>query len=325
MFLEREIGNMIRFGIMGAGVISHKFADAISKTEDATLQGVASKSYERAVNWAKDHRVSAYGSYEEMLSDDQVDVVYIATTNNYHFDNIMMCLDAGKNVICEKPIVLSANHMEQIIQKAKDKNLFLMEAMWTRLLPKSAKIREWISQDRIGEPKLMQATVGWVADPVYNKRIFMSELEGGSLYDLGVYPIELLPYYVDQKVVGVQKMVNYHESGVDDLLNINLELETAYANFQCSFTTKLPEDAYIYGDKGYIKIPSIHMGFNAYLYDLNNTMIEAFEDTDTDNGFVYEVKEVVECLKVGKKESSVCPLSMSLQSAAIFDVIKDKK
>lgn len=316
---------MIRFGIMGAGSIANKMADAIIKTEGAELVGVASKSYERALEWSKNYPgIKAYESYEHMLSDSEVDLVYIATTNNYHFENINMCLNSGKNVLCEKPMVMTGREAQAVIKLAREKNLFLMEGMWSRLMPKSAKVMEWIAEDKVGNVKLMQGNIGWVASEVYNKRIFMPELGGGSLYDLGVYPIELFTYYARRPVQAVEKSVVMHPSGVDDLINVSLDMGGCLANFQCSFTTKLPEFGYVYGDKGYIKIPSLHMGNSAYLYNLNDELVDAYEGDLGENGFIYEVQEVVSCLEAGLKESSICPLSMTLESARVFDEVRGR-
>lgn len=313
---------MINFGIIGAGNIAHKFADAVNKVDNAKLVGIASRSVERAKEWSeKENGVTVYESYKAMLDDTAIDVIYIATTSNFHFENIKLCLNAGKNVICEKPMVLTKAEACEVIALAKTKELFLMEAMWTRFQPKSKKVIEWVNAGKIGNVKLMQANLGWVSDPVYNHRLYAAELGGGSLYDLGVYALEMLPYYANQSILSVQKTIRLNNTGVNDLLNINLTLDKCLANIQCSFTTKLPEFTYLYGDKGYIRIPKFHIGSSAYLYDLDDKLVEAFEGNSTENGFIYEVMEVVSCLEKGKTESDVCPLSMSLRTAELYDEI----
>lgn len=310
---------MIRFGIIGAGNIARKFKDAVLQTKDAKVIAVASKDLERAKNWANEESVPLYyDNYTAMLQNESIDAVYIATTNNFHHENILMSLQAGKHVLCEKPLAMTYTQANEVIQLSKEKQLFLMECMWTRFLPKSQTVRNWIQKGKIGNVKLMQATIGWVADKVYNHRLFAPELGGGSLFDLGVYPLELLTYYTDQKITSVQKMVQEHSTGVDDLISLNLRLENSFANIQCSFTTKLPENAYLYGDKGYIYIPKIHFGTDAYLYDLEDNLIESFQGKE-ENGFIYEVKEAVSCIKAGHCESEICPHSMTLETCKIFD------
>ena len=310
---------MVRFGIIGAGDIARKFNDAVRQTADAEITAVASKDLERAKKWAAKEKIPHYyGSYTDMLQQAAIDAVYIATTTNFHYEHILLCLRAGKHVLCEKPMVMTYAQAQEAVGLANEKQLFLMECMWSRFLPKSQKVRSWISENKIGTVKLMQASIGWVADPVYNHRLFTSELGGGSLYDLGVYPLELLPYYTNQKIVCVQKMIQMYRDDVDDVVSLNVALEHSFANIQCSFTTKLPEDAYIYGDKGYIRIPKIHFGTDAFLYDLNDRITEAFEGK-AENGFIYQIEEAVRCIQTGKTESEVCPHSMTLTTCKIFD------
>ena len=208
---------MIHFGIIGAGDIARKFADAVRQLDNAEVIAVASKSLDRAQEWAaREHIPSYYGNYAELLANPRIDAVYIATTTNAHYDNILQCLQAGKHVLCEKSLVRSAHESLTVCSLAKQKNLFLMEAMWTRFLPKTTTAKQWIREGRIGKVKLMQATIGWKADPVYNKRLFDPALGGGSLYDLGIYPLEVLPYLVDEKILDMDCLL-YTSDAADEL------------------------------------------------------------------------------------------------------------
>lgn len=310
---------MYHFGIIGAGNIAHKFIEAVRMTKNADVTAVASKSLERARDWAKKEGLSRYyDSYETLLADPDIDIIYIATLSNAHYDNIKACLEAGKHVICEKPMTQTASQAQEVITLAREKQLFLMEGMWSRFLPKSLRVRRWIQEGRIGELHLMQANIGWKADKTYNKRLFYPELGGGSLYDIGIYPMELLPYYADQKITQMQFLKKDYSTGVDDIVSLNLQLERCIANIQCSFTTKMPEDAYLYGSDGYIHIPKIHFGNRARLYDLEDRLVEDFHE-GLDNGFYYEVCEVISCIEKGQTESSICPLNMTYDNAKLFD------
>lgn len=310
---------MYHFGIIGAGNIAHKFIEAVRMTKNADVTAVASKSLERARDWAEKEGLSRYyDSYETLLADPDIDIVYIATLSNAHYDNIKACLEAGKHVICEKPMTQTASQAQEMITLAREKQLFLMEGMWSRFLPKSLRVRRWIQEGRIGELHLMQANIGWKADKTYNKRLFYPELGGGSLYDIGIYPMELLPYYADQKITQMQFLKKDYSTGVDDIVSLNLQLERCIANIQCSFTTKMPEDAYLYGSDGYIHIPKIHFGNRARLYDLEDRLVEDFHE-GLDNGFYYEVCEVISCIEKGQTESSICPLNMTYDNAKLFD------
>ncbi len=310
---------MYHFGIIGAGNIAHKFIEAVRMTKNADVTAVASKSLERARDWAEKEGLSRYyDSYETLLADPDIDIIYIATLSNAHYDNIKACLEAGKHVICEKPMTQTAFQVQEVITLAREKQLFLMEGMWSRFLPKSLRVRRWIQEGRIGELHLMQANIGWKADKTYNKRLFYPELGGGSLYDIGIYPMELLPYYADQKITQMQFLKKDYSTGVDDIVSLNLQLERCIANIQCSFTTKMPEDAYLYGSDGYIHIPKIHFGNRARLYDLEDRLVEDFHE-GLDNGFYYEVCEVISCIEKGQTESSICPLNMTYDNAKLFD------
>ncbi len=310
---------MYHFGIIGAGNIAHKFIEAVRMTKNADVTAVASKSLERARDWAEKEGLSRYyDSYETLLADPDIDIIYIATLSNAHYDNIKACLEAGKHVICEKPMTQTASQAQEMITLAREKQLFLMEGMWSRFLPKSLRVRRWIQEGRIGELHLMQANIGWKADKTYNKRLFYPELGGGSLYDIGIYPMELLPYYADQKITQMQFLKKDYSTGVDDIVSLNLQLERCIANIQCSFTTKMPEDAYLYGSDGYIHIPKIHFGNRARLYDLEDRLVEDFHE-GLDNGFYYEVCEVISCIEKGQTESSICPLNMTYDNAKLFD------
>lgn len=310
---------MYHFGIIGAGNIAHKFIEAVRMTKNADVTAVASKSLERARDWAEKEGLSRYyDSYETLLADPDIDIIYIATLSNAHYDNIKACLEAGKHVICEKPMTQTASQAQEVITLAREKQLFLMEGMWSRFLPKSLQVRRWIQEGRIGELHLMQANIGWKADKTYNKRLFYPELGGGSLYDIGIYPMELLPYYADQKITQIQFLKKDYSTGVDDIVSLNLQLERCIANIQCSFTTKMPEDAYLYGSDGYIHIPKIHFGNRARLYDLEDRLVEDFHE-GLDNGFYYEVCEVISCIEKGQTESSICPLNMTYDNAKLFD------
>ena len=310
---------MYHFGIIGAGNIAHKFIEAVRMTKNADVTAVASKSLERARDWAEKEGLSRYyDSYETLLADPDIDIIYIATLSNAHYDNIKACLEAGKHVICEKPMTQTASQAQEVITLAREKQLFLMEGMWSRFLPKSLRVRRWIQEGRIGDLHLMQANIGWKADKTYSKRLFYPELGGGSLYDIGIYPIELLPYYADQKITQMQFLKKDYSTGVDDIVSLNLQLERCIANIQCSFTTKMPEDAYLYGSDGYIHIPKIHFGNRARLYDLEDRLVEDFHE-GLDNGFYYEVCEVISCIEKGQTESSICPLNMTYDNAKLFD------
>lgn len=311
---------MMKFGIMGPGRIAHSFSGAVRLIEDAEIVAVASKSsLERAKAFAEEEKIGRYyGSYEELLADEEIEAVYISTTHNFHKENIIMCLNAGKHVLCEKPMVLTVADTMEVTALAKEKNLFLMEAMWARFLPKSLKVCEWVKAGRIGDVKLAQGTIGFVAPVDYSDRFYNPELAGGTLYDMGIYLIDLLPYWADQEILDAEAAAHMAETGVDVQLNLTMKLENAIASGQATVQATVPEDAFIYGSKGYIKIPKMHWGSDAILYDANQQEIEHFSEP-CPYGFKYEVLEMMKCIKEGKLESDIASHDMSIMNCRIFE------
>lgn len=311
----------MNFGIMGPGRIAHSFCGGMRELNSSNkVLAVASKSsLERAESFAKEENIEIfYQGYDKLLNNPDIDVVYIATTHNFHYENIIACLNANKHVICEKPMVLTENEAVEVTKMAKEKGLFLMEAMWSRFLPKTIKIREWVKEGRIGDVKLAQGTIGFVAPVDYSDRFYNKELAAGTLYDMGIYLIDLLPYFANQTIEDISAESILTEDGVDLSMNITMKTSGGIASGQATVLATVPEDAYIYGSKGYIKVPHIHYGTDAILYDENRNEVEHF-DEHFDFGFKYEIQEVIDCIEAGKLESDIASHQMTIENAQIYD------
>ncbi len=316
---------MVRFGVMGAGRIAKDFCDAAVRADGAEVVAIASKSAERAKAFAEEKQILRYyGDYAQMLASDDIDVVYIATTTNYHYENLLQCIEAGKHILCEKAMVETEARALDVFRRAKAKNLFVMEAMWSRFLPKSLKVREWVKAGAIGEITSVQGTIGFSSPRDMTNRFFNPDLGGGAFYDLGVYLIDLLPYFTDKKIKDVDCQIQYAPTGVDAMLNLNFDLGDCIANGQATFLAKVPEDCYLYGSKGYIYIPKIHFGRECLLYDQNGIEVEHFVH-DEPCGFRFEIEEVVKCLADGVLESSIASHEMTLTSSRIYDWFLEEK
>ena len=314
-----ERSTMIRFGVMGAGRIAKDFCDAAKRADGAEVVAIASKSLDKAKVFAQEKGIArAYGDYSEMLACKDIDAIYIATTTNFHYENLLQCMEAGKHVLCEKAMVETEARAQEVFRLAKEKKLFVMEAMWSMFLPKSLKVREWVKAGLVGEITGAQATIGFSAERDMTNRFFNPELGGGAFYDLGVYLIDLLPYFVVQDIVDVECGIQYAPTGVDAMLNLNLKLEHCYANGQAQFLAKVPEDCYLYGSKGYIYIPKIHWGRDCIRYDVDGKEVERFTN-DEPCGFRFEIEETVRCIESGKFESEIASHEMTLISSRIYD------
>lgn len=309
----------IRFGILGAAKIAGKFCNAADSVEGAEVVAVASKNLDRARLFAQENHVpSYYGQYETMLACNDIDVIYIATTNNFHYENILSCLHYGKHVLCEKSMVLTKKQAVTVFQLATDKKLFVMEAMWSRFLPSIQKARQWIVEGRIGDLCLTNASMGFTAEYNPANRFYNPDLGGGALYDVGVYVIEIMNYLVGKEILQTTSNMLFADTGVDKTDNITLIYDNCIANLQCSICAKTAQDFYLYGSKGSIVIPGFNKRNECSLYDLDDQLIETFQK-DTSNGFVYEVEEVVRCIQTGKLESAVIPHKDTVYTADIFD------
>lgn len=315
-----------RFAIMGAAHIAHKFCEAVQLLEDCEVVAVSSKSMERAEQFAKAHNISnCFDSYEKMLKEIKVDCVYIAVTQDAHYELSMLCLDYRVPVLCEKAMFLNSRQAGQVFHKAREKGVFVMEAMWSRFLPAIRTAKRWLQDGAIGEPVLAEFAFGFCAPKDNNNRFFSPKLGGGVAYDLTVYAYELTTYLINQSIQDYTVQAIWSESGVDVSNQISIRFANALAVLHTSFITDLEDKLVIYGEKGKIIIPSSHTANEALLYGEQNKLIQHFEDANTQNGFIYEIKEAMECIRAGKTESSTVPQELTLQCARLFDRILETK
>ena len=313
-----------RWAILGAGHIAEKFSESLKVCQQAELYAVASRSLDKAENFRKDFGFKkAYGSYEEMLADPSVDIVYIATPNNLHFEHTMMSLNAGKAVLCEKPFGLNKSQVDQMIRKAKEKKLFLMEALWSRFLPSILKVKKEIEAGRIGTPKVLQAEFGFKAEYNQNSRLFNPSLGGGSVFDIGIYPLflslYLFGYPTEIKAISIPA-----PTGTDMTTSILLKHKNGeISNLTSSFALRMETDARIYGEKGYLKLHR--------MFHMPTKLVCKIGDEDeielpihwVGNGYNYEALEVMKCLDEGLTESRELPFSFSEDLISLIDKVND--
>lgn len=314
--------SICRFGIIGAGSIAAHFCKGVKLVEGAEVVAVASSSEERAKAFAQANGVpQAYGSYEEMLRSADIDVVYIATTHNFHMDNIRLCFEYGKHVLCEKAMVLTAADAREVFRMAKEKGLFCMEAMWTRFLPQYQKTKQWIEEGRIGKIQAATSVVGFKGQVPATHRLVAPELAGGAMYDIGVYAIEPLAYLVGEQIedaVGVWR--KYPETGVDERATVILRFASCDAMIQCMFTANPKEYTIINGSDGYIELPFSSGGHDAMLYDVKRNLVEHYRN-EWPHGFVFEIEEVVRCIRDGRITSDIMPPEDTIACAEVFDKV----
>ena len=207
--------NSIRWGILGCGRIARKFAADLALVPGAELYAIASRNKENALAFSSVYAPKfVFTNYEDMLKLEEIDVVYIATTHNFHFENTLLCLEYGKAVLCEKAFAMNAKQAKEMIEKAREKKLFLMEALWTRFLPHFIKMKSMIDSGMIGEVKTMINTFGYIPQPDAPERLWKKELAGGSLLDIGIYTI-FIALQVMGKPDGIYSKMTATEQRVD--------------------------------------------------------------------------------------------------------------
>ena len=314
----------IRWGILSTGHISGRFAEALNQLPDAELYAVASRNAGPAKKFAEKYGVlKAYGSYSDMVEDPELDVVYIGTPHSLHLENSVMCMRAGKAVLCEKALAINAREAEEMIRVAREENVFLMEAMITRHVPLIKKILQWIKSGKIGEVRMVRASRCARGEFRPDQRHLNPQLGGGSLLDVGVYVISfasMIFQKAPEKVVGFGHI---GEIGSDEQGAAILKYDQGeIADLSFALRTKAVNDAYIFGTEGYIKIDEVFAVPTKATLVLNDQVSEVIEEPVQVGGLVHEAEEVMRCLKEGLKESPFMSLEESLQIMRIMDQIR---
>lgn len=313
----------IRWGIIGAGIIAHKMAEAIKLESGCELVAVASRTPIKAEGFAREHGIDAE-TYESLVARADVDVIYIATTHNFHADNAVLCLEQGKHLVIEKPFTVNAAEARLLEQTAKANGCFLMEAIWTRFLPSTAKLRETLQGGAIGEVKLASINFGGVAPEHYRGRLFDPALAGGVTLDMGIYPISMLCYLLGEvpKVTGAT--CRFSDTGVDEVASYQLAFSSGcIATVNTSFNLLMPHLSSFFGDKGYIEYPRFQeLGDFTVKYLNGSKQIgeEIISIDNAENGFIYQTREAARCIREGLLESPVIPVA---ETVAIMDVLDE--
>ena len=347
----------IRWGILGTGKVAHQFANALKLVPEANLSAVGSRTVAKAEAFAqKFGAANFYGSYADLVADDNLDIIYIATPHNYHQEHCILCLEADKSVLCEKPFTANAAEAEAVISLATAKNLFCMEAMWMRFIPIMKEVRRLIQEKYIGEICLFQGSLGYpfVVNP--DSRMFNPALDANVVLDLGVYPISLA-FYLFGAPLDVASYLNLGQTGIDDQGTIILRYPQHLAALSCSYRTEAGNDAVIAGTSGRIHIqqplinptsfsvsrfspqisgtrtnsdrlkaslkdlPGAKFLFNS-IKSLTGFGTKKIKMPFPGTGMHFQIEEVINCLQQGKIESPMMPLAETLEIMQLIDKIR---
>ena len=317
---------VFNWGIIGPGRIARKFAEAIKVCPDSRILAVASSSKDRAVDFADRYAIERrYDSYQDLAADPAVDAIYIATTNPLHYENILLCLNHGKPVICEKPMTMNVWQTEQVINLAREKGVFLMEAIWSRFLPVYRQVDKWLAEGRIGDIQMIKADFGFTNDwPDDDRRVDINN-GGGALLDIGVYNIALVCRYLGCDPAEMTSLATFFRTGVDDRSTVVLRYTNgAMAVMNNAVTVTLPNDGHIIGNKGIIRLPDHWRSEQVEWISLEGdkrreTVPCGFEGS---NGYQYEILDVMDRIRGGEMESPLMPLSDSLAISRIMTAVR---
>lgn len=315
-----------RFGIVGLGKIANRLAADIALVPGAELTGIASRDRQKAQIFADRYKVGkVFDSYETLMASADIDLVYIATPHVFHFAQAMAAVKQQKHVLCEKPMCMNLQQTATLVQAARKANVFLMEAMWTRFFPAVQQALTWIDQGKIGDIRHVSADFGFLPPVNLDGRIYNPALGGGAQLDVGVYPL-FLSVLLLGRPSSVKAITTPVVTGVDGMTSVLMNYEQrAQAYFMSTFLTDTPKQAVISGTRGEITLHTPwHKARQVSLRTFDGTIeghVEKFDFAYAGTGLEFEIEQVVRCLREGKTESSLMPLSLSLLMAEVADEI----
>lgn len=302
----------VRWGILGAGRIARKFASDSAFAPSAIVQAVGARDHDRARAFAHAFNIpTAHRTYEDLLSDPDVDAIYIATPHNFHLEQSLACLKAGKHVLCEKPLTVSVEECKTLITAADQSELYVMEAMWTWFLPAVQQAKAWLEDGRIGELVQVRADFGFKAKFNPDDRLWNPDLAGGALLDIGIYPVAFHRFMLGRGPDSVTAHGRLASTGVDEEINAIFQTRDVTSLLTCSFRTQLANIGYLYGTKGRIEIPNFWRAVSARLFE-GSDLVDQFNDHRQGDGFEFEIEAASQDILAGRSQSSVMPLSASL-------------
>lgn len=309
-------------GIIGAGNIAETMARTLKGMKHVTCYAVAARDMDRAEIFAKKFGFKkAYGSYEEMLKDDKVELVYVSTPHSHHFEHAKLCIDYGRPVLCEKAFCANASQTEELLSYARKKGVFITEAIWTRYMPFAKTMRDVLESGIIGEPKLLSANLSYPVSG--NARMVEPELAGGSLLDLGVYTLHFAAMMLGKAVKAISAVCTYTETGVDEQDSITLIFEDGkMAVLNCTMLAVGDRKGIIQGTKGYMVIENINNFESLTVFDNNHKKVASYKRPKQITGYEYEVEACVEAVQKGWLEYPDIPHEETLRIMRQMDEIR---
>lgn len=315
--------NKVKWGIIGLGKIAHQFAQELLLVEDAEIAGVASRDLEKATEFAQMYNCKkAFGSYDEIINDADIDILYIATPHNSHAVLTIKALENNKHVLCEKPIALKYADALQMVTASSKNNKFFMEAFWTRFNPSFQESLTKIKNGEIGAVKYITADFAFPVKNLENNRLTDIKLGGGALMDIGVYPL-----FLAYTILGIPKEIisksNFNESGADMQTSMILQYDNSQAVLHSSFLSSSNMKATISGSEGRINLNSPWYKAKSYTL-IKNDQKNKYQLPLIGKGYTYEIEECHKCIRENKIESELWSHQNSLDLIKIVDEVRNQ-
>ncbi len=316
----------MKWGIMATGTIAAKFAKtvALMNSAEEAVVAVGSRDEKRAKAFADTYGIKkAYGSYEELVSDSEVEAVYIATPNSLHMENAMLCLENGKHVLCEKPFTTNAADAEFLYNEAEKRGLFIMEAFWIRFLPLYRELMDIVGTKKFGDLRHVRCDYGYSVNETRRERKFRSDLGGGALLDIGIYNLGFLHMLMGAAPEKISTEVHFNEYGTDDFSILQLKYpEGRTAQCAQSIGIRMERRAAVYFDRAAVYLPDFQAATTMTVKPDGGEAYTVECPFDI-NGFEYEIRETTKCIKEKKTHSDIFTPHDSLAVLGLMDKIRD--
>ena len=313
---------LMKIGILGCGAMAETFAGTLRQMEEVECRAAASRTLGRAQEFAQKYGFEkAYGSYEELADDPNVDLIYVATPHSLHYRHVKMCIESGKAVLCEKAFMANAREAAEVIALSEKKGVFLAEAIWTRYMPFRKTVKDLVDGGAIGRTSLLTAHLGY---PVTHKeRIMRPELGGGALLDLGVYAINFALMNFGDDIRNISSSCIKSDTGVDLQDSITFEYSDGrMAQLTATACCANDRQGIINGEKGYIILDNINNPLKADIYSSDHILVDTQYAPQQITGFEYQVQACIDAINSGKVETEFMPHSESLKVVEIMDGLR---
>ena len=312
----------MKIGVSGTGGIVGMVVPTLKKLTEMECYAIASRTEARAKEAATEYGFEkAYGTYEELVADPEVELVYVATPHSRHYDDMKLCVEHGKPVLCEKAFTMNAQQAKDIKKLAAEKGVFVAEAIWTRYMPSRKIIQDMLDGGVIGKVSTLTANLSYIISQNY--RIVAPELAGGALLDVGVYGINFATMHFGEEIERIESSVQFTETGVDGMESITIFFKDGrMAVLTHGIYSRSDRKGIFYGDKGYMVVENINNPQSISVFDTEDRLVKRVEVPEQISGYEYQFIECAKQIKKGEIEAVSMPLDDSIFVMETMDAIR---